>query len=280
MTDPVKIQTPINFDLLREPLDPKFIDWRIQSSGMSNGKPWGKALAYVDARGVQTRLDQVCGPDRWRVSYLHIPGGVMCELSILCGDGWVTKSDGAPETSIEAFKGGISKALVRAASTWGIGRYLYDLPEGWAKFVTKGTTGSKDAKIDGGFYSWLPPELPAWALPKGFVAVRGSVKDLGPMTEPMSLPREPNVVIQPLKPATEAFKGKIVAKDDFGGGYTMNFSRHKGKTLAEIGPKDVENFGNWLLKTERETGKAQSNNAQDFLDAARLYLKEFRMELK
>ena len=38
---------------------------------------------------------------------------------------WVTKTDGADDTTIEGAKGGISDALKRAAVQFGIGRYLY-----------------------------------------------------------------------------------------------------------------------------------------------------------
>jgi len=38
---------------------------------------------------------------------------------------WVTKSDGADDSSIESAKGGISDSLKRAAVQYGIGRYLY-----------------------------------------------------------------------------------------------------------------------------------------------------------
>ncbi len=54
---------------------------------------------------------------------------MICYLSIRCDGEWVTKSDGAGDTNIEAEKGGISDALKRAAQKFGIGRYLYYLPK-------------------------------------------------------------------------------------------------------------------------------------------------------
>lgn len=153
---------------LKKPFNPNNIEWRLAQCGQTrDGKFWGMALAYVTARGVQERLDRVFGPENWTVKYRHEAGGVMCELSIRVGDEWITKEDGAQETDIEAFKGGISGAMKRAASIWGIGRYLYRLESGFVQIVPKGTEGAKmgQTKTKERFF-WLPPKLPSWALPQ------------------------------------------------------------------------------------------------------------------
>jgi hypothetical protein len=54
---------------LKDPFPEKDIEWRMQSSGIRNGNPWGKVLAYVTARAVQDRLDEVLGLDGWSVKY-------------------------------------------------------------------------------------------------------------------------------------------------------------------------------------------------------------------
>jgi hypothetical protein len=159
---------------LKEKFPAKDIEWRMSMTGSSNGKPWGKCLAYVDARAVQDRLDEVCGAENWKDEYIQLEGGMMCRLSIRVDGEWVAKHNGSPETQVEAFKGGISKALVRASSTWGIGRYLYELPEAFATFVEKGTEGARYAKIDNQPHYWLPPKLPAWALPQPVKPVAGT----------------------------------------------------------------------------------------------------------
>jgi len=41
------------------------------------------------------------------------------------GTGWVTKSDGAEDSTIEAVKGAYSDSFKRACVKWGIARYLY-----------------------------------------------------------------------------------------------------------------------------------------------------------
>lgn len=150
---------------LKAPFLDKDINWRVQQANITrNGQPWAIIIPYVDSRAVQDRLDKVVGEDSWRAEFRHVNGGVMCDLSIFTTkNGWVTKSDGSDNTEIEAFKGGISKSLVRAAVMWGIGRYLYDLPITFAKFVDKKTAISQMQKIktpDGDkYFHWEPPML-------------------------------------------------------------------------------------------------------------------------
>jgi hypothetical protein len=95
--------------------------------------------------------------------------GFLTGISIKIDGEWVTRWDGADVTDIESFKGGLSSSFKRSAAQWGIGRYLYDLEEGWAIFnhpqVKKST--HKD-KIGNSWLEWLPPKLPDWALPEGY----------------------------------------------------------------------------------------------------------------
>jgi hypothetical protein len=144
------------------------IEWRVGSCGLKkNGKPWAMVLAYVQARAVMDRLDSVCGPENWRASYRFDGGGVVCKLEIntmVCG--WIAKEDGSEPSEIESFKGGISGALKRAASVWGIGRYLYSLESDFATMCDRDTEGAKYGKTkEGTVFHWVPPSLPAWALP-------------------------------------------------------------------------------------------------------------------
>lgn len=155
----------INFSKLTEPFAENEIEWRLQSCGESNGKIWGKCLAYVTNRAIQTRLDEVCGPQNWKNEYDKAPdGGILCGISIKCDGEWITKYDGAENTQVEAVKGGLSDSMKRAAVQWGMGRYLYNLDEGWADVSDKGKYRgcTKDKK----YFSWNPPKLPVWALPK------------------------------------------------------------------------------------------------------------------
>lgn len=119
---------------LAAPFSPGEIHWRAQKIVERNGKFSALALAYIDARNVMERLDDVCGPENWQERYEEtVKGRIICTLSV-CVDGfWVNKSDGAGETDVEGDKGAISDALKRAAVKWGIGRHLYGLGNIWAE---------------------------------------------------------------------------------------------------------------------------------------------------
>lgn len=87
--------------------------------------PGGKMLSYVDARQVQNRLDEVVGTENWQTHFSEVCGNYCCTLSVKIDGEWISKSDGAGETSIEGDKGGFSDAFKRAAVSFGIARYLY-----------------------------------------------------------------------------------------------------------------------------------------------------------
>lgn len=157
-----------DFAKLKEPFLSKDIEWRLQSCGKNNGKLWGKCLAYVTSRAVQERLDSVCGPDGWQVKIEKTGDAYLATISVRVehDDGtteWISKTDGADATDIEAVKGGISGAIKRAAVLYGVGRYLYNLENNWAIVSESGkyTGQTKDKE----FFKWNPPKLPDWALP-------------------------------------------------------------------------------------------------------------------
>ena len=168
----------IEFAKLAEPFPADDIEWRVQSSGKRDNKVWARVLAYVTSRAVQDRLDAVCGVGNWRNEFTTGPGGgVLCGISIRVTheDGtseWVTKYDGSENTDIEAVKGGLSGAMKRAAVQWGIGRYLYNLPAGWAQIETDKKKALHSDKLKEGkeWFHWNPPALPPWALPEGAAA--------------------------------------------------------------------------------------------------------------
>ena len=146
-------------ELLKAPFDPKIIHWRVGARTADKSK--GIALAYLNSRDVMKRLDDVCGSEGWQDRY---PYAGCCEIGIrvMLSDiqgtpqelAWIWKSDGAGETAVEAEKGQFSDAFKRAAVKWGIGRYLYYLPNTWVPLTNN---GQKLAEI---------PVLPSWAYPK------------------------------------------------------------------------------------------------------------------
>lgn len=150
----------MNLADLKAPFAPSKISWRVGSTTKDKSK--GMALAYVDARDVQDRLDEVCGVENWQCRYVPMHDKkTVCEIGIrhfvhgspeLDERGawkhpqafeWIWKSDGAGDSDIEAEKGALSDAFKRAAVRFGIGRYLYDLESPWVELDTY----EKDGKV-------------------------------------------------------------------------------------------------------------------------------------
>jgi hypothetical protein len=172
----------INFQALADPFPPEDLEWRIGQSGIGTKGPWAKVLAYLTSRAVMHRLDSIVGPANWRDEYQKGPdGGVICGISIRCGEEWVTKWDGAENSQIESVKGGLSDSFKRAAVKWSIGRYLYRLEEGWAEIADDNDRDAyrgeaKDKSGQKVYFKWYPPRLPDWALPSGYNAPRAEPK--------------------------------------------------------------------------------------------------------
>lgn len=125
---------------LKEQLEKPFLDDELEFRvGATNSdKTKGLALAYIQARAIQNRLDEVVGIENWRVSYKEINGGFLAKLELKINNEWIAKEDDANVTDYEAIKGGISSAFKRAASVWGIGRYLYEIESQWLPIEQKG----------------------------------------------------------------------------------------------------------------------------------------------
>lgn len=135
-------------DDLRKPFHPSQITWK---PGAVKGDR-ALALAYADLRAYMNRLDEVCGSD-WSVAYE--PWGesrIICRMTIM----GVTRSS-TGETTNEAERSEIggtvaeAQAFKRAAATFGLGRYLYNLPTGWADYdpTTKRFTEKAKARLTG-----------------------------------------------------------------------------------------------------------------------------------
>lgn len=127
----------MNLNDLKTPFDPSEIEFRAGATNQDKTK--ALALAFITSRAVMDRLDEVCGPENWQDVYMAGPdGGVLCGISVKVGDVWITKFDGADNSDVEAVKGGLSDAFKRAGVKWGIGRYLYNLPDVWVTATQRG----------------------------------------------------------------------------------------------------------------------------------------------
>lgn len=226
---------------LKLPFPAEEIEWRIGQSGKNARGVWAKVLAYVSARAIMNRLDDVCGPENWKATYTMMPGsdrmesGVLCQLAIRIGDEWVVKEDGAEQTDIESFKGGISSALKRAGSVWGIGRYLYGLEEGFAQVSVEKVPGSRYATLkDGTQFYWEPPRLPDWALPTPKLGTTPAApKFPGPIT-----------MMQP---------GNNDGVDKNGTGTFIKYGRFAGQWLNQIDPSLLRE---WIQEEEVKSQKS------------------------
>src|SRR6266550_5404635 len=111
---------------LAEPFSPREV--KFKPAVVSGNR--AMALAYVDARVIQDRLDEVLGVAGWQDEYDCLSdGSVVCRLRLRLGDEWITKMDvGGPSEQPDEGdrrKAAFSDALKRAAVKFGVGRYLY-----------------------------------------------------------------------------------------------------------------------------------------------------------
>lgn len=131
---------------LAAPFPPERVHWRVMQ--VYENKEVALVAAYIDARDVYDRLDEVCGVAGWQCT--HHDGGdgrLTASIGILVNGEWVWKSDGAGArqssaglSEQDANKGDYSDAIKRAAVAWGIGRYLYNLGRTYADVEQKGRT--------------------------------------------------------------------------------------------------------------------------------------------
>lgn len=160
---------------LQKPFPPEDIEWRVQQSGFDkNGKAWALIMPYVTNRAIQDRLDEVFGVMGWSNELRPVGDSFLCGIQVEVEGKKVVKWDGADQTDVESFKGGISNAMKRAGVQFGIGRYLYKLDTCFADLM-ENKSGTFKVKItnkdksQSGWYTYNAPQLPTWALPDGYI---------------------------------------------------------------------------------------------------------------
>jgi hypothetical protein len=193
--DPREIQTQ-----LIKPFAPEDLEWRLQM--VTEDQMRGLAVPYVTNRAIQSRLDEVVGPENWHNEYKpwHSAGkkeAQICGISIFFENrGWVTKWDGAEDTDIEPVKGGLSDSMKRAAVQWGIGRVLYNMDTVWVDTEKRGKSviikSSSRSALDKAYLSMLK-NLGLDAAP-----ATGTVPQSTPESAEAQLPQPP---AQEMKPA-------------------------------------------------------------------------------
>lgn len=156
---------------LAAPFHPNDLEWKVLTSGDSNGRPWILVAPFVTARAIMNRFDHVFGVGGWSHSITPVDMGSMIVkergkdvtvflkgFSCTITAGGCSHTDAAGCSDVEPIKGGVSDALKRAAVTFGVGRYLYQIERSYAKVHPGGAYKCRDL-------SWDPPMLPDWALP-------------------------------------------------------------------------------------------------------------------
>ncbi|QJX00315.1 Rad52/Rad22 family DNA repair protein [Frigoriglobus tundricola] len=169
------------------------------------------AMAYIDARLIQDRLDEVLGVENWEDGYKILPdGSVMCRLRCKLGDRWITKTDvGSPSEQPDGgdrLKAAFSDALKRAAVKFGVGRYLYRLPAQWVDYdpVKKQIVQVPQMPAIG-----IPkPKAPSPSAPNPSVNLSKSEapKAAAAPTPPIQAPKPVAVPTSPPQPNAEAPK--------------------------------------------------------------------------
>ena len=156
--DPRAIQAALG-----APFAPEDLEWRLQTT--MEDKMRGLAVPYVTNRAIQSRLDDVVGPENWHNEYkpwhsADKKEAQICGIAIYFEDrGWVQKWDGAEDSDIEPIKGGLSDSMKRAAVQWGIGRVLYNMDTVWVDVEKRGRSfvikGSERPKLNKAYLGML-----------------------------------------------------------------------------------------------------------------------------
>ena len=119
-----------SFEQLKAPFDVSDVEYRPGATTKDKTRAIG--LAYVDKRVYEERLDTCWGTD-WHVEYRPLSDkAVICKLTIL----EVIREDVGEYTAddVASYPTAVAQAFKRACSAFGLGRYLYALPQTWAEY--------------------------------------------------------------------------------------------------------------------------------------------------
>lgn len=140
---------------LERPFDASEVDWKPQA--YTKEKDRALAVAYVDARAVGSRLDEVFGYT-WSDHYEVIENTdsrlvVECIITVQLEDGnTIQRRDVGEETAdnlgeVSRYKSAYSDAFKRAGVKFGIGRYLYALGGTWEEVGKYGFSDASKEKL-------------------------------------------------------------------------------------------------------------------------------------
>ena len=209
---------------LGQPFDSPVIKWVVKATAEGReGKRRGLVGAYADPRAYSDRLNQLLSPLGWTREYsMHVVqdfqrknGGketcisakvmVICRVTIFglnthsgTGEEWADNDNAVTSADAQAFK--------RACSCFGLGRYLYSLPQVWVEL----DEFKRPVRL---------PDLPTWALPEGHTNQKGSGNSKGA-----------GASAQPTGPGFANGNGHGTSQGSSSG----NGNNNRGKVLTEI----------------------------------------------
>lgn len=155
--------------LLEVPFDPNVIEWRVTNTSKTNGRLRGQVIPYADQRAYTDRLNALFSPAGWTRKYSVYTSPnfqrdrdqkttakvfVTCDLTIFgigshsaTGEEWADDENAGTAAEAQAFK--------RAASCFGLGRYLYYFTGVWVDLDNRKRPKTR-------------PSLAGWATPDGW----------------------------------------------------------------------------------------------------------------
>lgn len=219
------------------PFDLGEIDYRVYEGRVEkNGDAFVAVYPVVTPQAVQRRLDTVVGAHRWQSKITSTAHGILCEISIEVESGkWITKSELAPDAS------GDSRAFVRAAAAWGIGRELFDSPLEFADVVEAGVSGSRSFDTEKQTIYWLPPSAEKPATPVH-----------------SSIPKKAATVLNGKKAqATVNSKATTRPSAHSPGFAVVPFGYTKGKMLKDLNEQELNGLASFYDKVDEPQGKAR-----------------------
>jgi hypothetical protein len=133
-------------------------DISLKPTALTKDRSRALATPHADMRAYFVRLDKICGVENWSHAITLSDRGAVCALTIFgvtksaTGDYPIDRADENPATSAEA------QAFKRACAAFGLGRYLYALPQIWAAYDEQKKQIVDAAGVVKQMYASLPQE--------------------------------------------------------------------------------------------------------------------------
>ncbi len=251
--------SPLTFaDILQalsEPFPVSYLEFK--PGAISKSRDRALALTYVDPRRYQERLDVVCPGWQSRVEVIWQNGTVIAKVALTIEH--VTREEigeAVPDevNGANLATSAVAQAFKRACAAFGLGRYLYYLPQQWLKWDDERKVFTEQ------------PRLPNFAYPLG---------DFDLLGETPTEPNEPSAFTE--KPSPTHGKGKsakpgvesITPESLDPASFVVPFGKNKGRTLAELGAsREGVSWIKWAAESSRPTdeqGELTKKMAQAYL---------------